>query len=117
MADCRRTDRIFHHRHWHTQPGRAYVEIRKHGRSRTTPAQTLFRARLERIFGCLNAVAVCPGEPHLGSHILLPLEMNNVTEKTMNGAESLVRSLLAGGVEVCFANPGTSQLHFVAALD
>src|SRR5471032_304019 len=43
--------------------------------------------------------------------------MNNVTEKTMNGAESLVRSLLAGGVEVCFTNPGTSEMHFVAALD
>jgi len=35
----------------------------------------------------------------------------------MNGAESLVRSLVAGGVEVCFANPGTSEIHFVAALD
>lgn len=35
----------------------------------------------------------------------------------MNGAESLVRTLAAGGVEVCFANPGTSELHFVAALD
>ncbi len=43
--------------------------------------------------------------------------MNDVTETTMNGAESLVRSLLAGGVEVCFANPGTSEMHFVAALD
>src|ERR1700752_3904556 len=35
----------------------------------------------------------------------------------MNGAESLVRTLDAGGVEVCFANPGTSEMHFVAALD
>ena len=35
----------------------------------------------------------------------------------MNGAESLVRTLLAGGVDVCFANPGTSEMHFVAALD
>ncbi len=35
----------------------------------------------------------------------------------MNGAESLVRTLVAGGVEVCFANPGTSEMHFVAALD
>src|SRR5258708_13269114 len=43
--------------------------------------------------------------------------MNDVATKTMNGAESLVRSLLAGGVEVCFANPGTSEMHFVAALD
>jgi acetolactate synthase I/II/III large subunit len=35
----------------------------------------------------------------------------------MDGAESLIRSLVAGGVEVCFANPGTSEIHLVAALD
>lgn len=35
----------------------------------------------------------------------------------MNGAESLVRTLLEAGIETCFANPGTSEMHFVAALD
>ena len=35
----------------------------------------------------------------------------------MNGAESLVNTLLGGGVDVCFSNPGTSEMHFVAALD
>src|ERR1700736_4656766 len=35
----------------------------------------------------------------------------------MNGAESLVRTLIGGGVEVCFTNPGTSEMHIVAALD
>jgi acetolactate synthase-1/2/3 large subunit len=35
----------------------------------------------------------------------------------MNGAESLVRTLTGSGIEVCFANPGTSEMHFVAALD
>ncbi len=35
----------------------------------------------------------------------------------MNGAESLVRTLVSGGVNLCFANPGTSEMHFVAALD
>jgi acetolactate synthase-1/2/3 large subunit len=35
----------------------------------------------------------------------------------MNGAESLVRTLVANDVDVCFANPGTSEMHFVAALD
>src|SRR5215469_10023603 len=35
----------------------------------------------------------------------------------MNGAESLARTLVAGGVNVCFTNPGTSEMHFVAALD
>lgn len=40
-----------------------------------------------------------------------------MTTNTMTGAESLVHTLLAGGVDVCFANPGTSEMHFVAALD
>ena len=35
----------------------------------------------------------------------------------MNGAESVLRSLHADGVEACFANPGTSEMQFVDALD
>ena len=35
----------------------------------------------------------------------------------MNGAEALLRTLVDSGVNVCFANPGTSEMHFVAALD
>jgi acetolactate synthase-1/2/3 large subunit len=35
----------------------------------------------------------------------------------MTGAESLIRTFIASGVEVCFANPGTSEIHFVIALD
>ncbi len=35
----------------------------------------------------------------------------------MNGAEALVRTLAQAGVDVCFTNPGTSEMHFVAALD
>ena len=35
----------------------------------------------------------------------------------MNGAESLVHTLIAGGIDTCFVNPGTSEMHFVAALD
>jgi acetolactate synthase-1/2/3 large subunit len=35
----------------------------------------------------------------------------------MNGAESLVHTLLKSGVTTCFSNPGTSEMHFVAALD
>src|SRR5215469_1758871 len=35
----------------------------------------------------------------------------------MNGAESLVRTLIAGGVDTCFTNPGTSEIHIVASLD
>jgi acetolactate synthase-1/2/3 large subunit len=35
----------------------------------------------------------------------------------MNGAQSLLRTLVGCGVDVCFTNPGTSEMHFVAALD
>jgi acetolactate synthase-1/2/3 large subunit len=35
----------------------------------------------------------------------------------VNGAESVLRTLAAGGVRVCFANPGTSEMHLVAAMD
>jgi len=35
----------------------------------------------------------------------------------VNGAESLVRTLVGEGVNVCFTNPGTSEMHFVSALD
>ncbi|SHF93407.1 acetolactate synthase-1/2/3 large subunit [Kaistia soli DSM 19436] len=35
----------------------------------------------------------------------------------MNGADRLCDTLLASGIDVCFANPGTSEMHFVAALD
>jgi acetolactate synthase-1/2/3 large subunit len=35
----------------------------------------------------------------------------------MNGAQALIRTFVGSGVDVCFANPGTSEMHFVAALD
>jgi acetolactate synthase-1/2/3 large subunit len=35
----------------------------------------------------------------------------------MNGAELLTATLLANGIDTCFSNPGTSEMHFVAALD
>ncbi|MGD2133951.1 MAG: acetolactate synthase large subunit [Maricaulaceae bacterium] len=35
----------------------------------------------------------------------------------MNGAESLLATLVSSGVEACFSNPGTSEMHFVAAVD
>jgi acetolactate synthase-1/2/3 large subunit len=35
----------------------------------------------------------------------------------VNGAQALITALVDGGVDVCFANPGTSEMHFVAALD
>src|SRR6476661_2173036 len=35
----------------------------------------------------------------------------------MNGAHAVLRTLVANGVDTCFTNPGTSEMHFVAALD
>jgi acetolactate synthase-1/2/3 large subunit len=35
----------------------------------------------------------------------------------VNGAQALITTLVGNGVRVCFANPGTSEMHFVAALD
>ena len=35
----------------------------------------------------------------------------------MNGAQTLLKTLADAGIEVCFTNPGTSEMHFVAALD
>ena len=37
--------------------------------------------------------------------------------KKMNGAQALMKTLVDSGVDVCFTNPGTSEMHFVAALD
>lgn len=36
---------------------------------------------------------------------------------TPNGAQALIRTLVDSGLDVCFTNPGTSEMHFVAALD
>ncbi|WP_269634782.1 thiamine pyrophosphate-binding protein, partial [Saccharomonospora saliphila] len=35
----------------------------------------------------------------------------------MNGAQALISTLVDADVDVCFTNPGTSEMHFVAALD
>jgi acetolactate synthase I/II/III large subunit len=34
-----------------------------------------------------------------------------------NGAQALIRILVGAGIDTCFTNPGTSEIHFVAALD
>jgi acetolactate synthase-1/2/3 large subunit len=39
------------------------------------------------------------------------------SDTTFTGAQSLIRTLVDSKVDVCFANPGTSEMHFVAALD
>ena len=42
---------------------------------------------------------------------------DSTEDATMNGAQALIRTLVDAGVDVCFMNPGTSEMHFVAALD
>jgi acetolactate synthase-1/2/3 large subunit len=44
-------------------------------------------------------------------------EKNQRRRGMMNGAESIVRTLVDADVEICFANPGTSETHLVASLD
>jgi len=43
--------------------------------------------------------------------------MSNADERNMTGAEALVSTLADHGVTACFANPGTSEMHLVTALD
>lgn len=43
--------------------------------------------------------------------------MTQQDKRDRSGAESLVQAFVDSGVDVCFANPGTSEMHFVAALD
>lgn len=45
------------------------------------------------------------------------LNIGKVVDPELTGAEALVHTLIDGGVSTCFANPGTSEMHFVAALD
>ena len=52
----------------------------------------------------------------LNSLNAINLQKMNSTQ-AITGAGALLASLVARGVEVCFANPGTSEMHFVAALD
>jgi acetolactate synthase I/II/III large subunit len=42
---------------------------------------------------------------------------DRVYSRSVNGAQAFINTLVDGGVDVCFANPGTSEMHFVAALD
>ena len=35
----------------------------------------------------------------------------------MNGAEALIKTAVDCGIEICFANPGTTELPIVVALD
>jgi len=58
-----------------------------------------------------NLVSACRGQRK--DMALRPPER----EASMTGAESLIRTLIASDVEICFANPGTTEMPFVVALD
>ncbi len=49
--------------------------------------------------------------------LLNPQTASPTAALEMTGAETLVRTLVAGGIDTCFTNPGTSEIHVVAALD
>jgi acetolactate synthase-1/2/3 large subunit len=40
-----------------------------------------------------------------------------MSNKSNNGAKALIDTLTNAGIDTCFTNPGTSEMHFVAALD
>src|SRR5260370_1015321 len=57
---------------------------------------------------------------HPGKATIRPERSRTATltdERSISGAESLVHTLVGSGVDHCFTNPGTSEMHFVAALD
>lgn len=57
---------------------------------------------------------------HTGKATVQPERSRTATmtnEHSVSGAESLVHTLVDSGVDHCFTNPGTSEMHFVAALD
>jgi acetolactate synthase-1/2/3 large subunit len=43
--------------------------------------------------------------------------MPQQTNSSLNGAQAMLQTLVDANVTVCFTNPGTSEMHFVAALD
>src|ERR1700730_18823169 len=57
---------------------------------------------------------------HPGNATVRPERSRNPTmtdERSISGAESVFHTLVGSGVDHCFTNPGTSEMHFVAALD
>ena len=73
------------------------------------PAKIALMRRIKAAFdpnGILN-----PGT------ILGRQRMTDTGPAELNGAQALIRTLVAAGVDTCFTNPGTSEMHFVAALD
>src|SRR5262249_14442023 len=53
----------------------------------------------------------------IGSKGTSDMASSHPRSRHLNGAGSLVRTLLKSGVDTCFASPGTSEKHFVGAID
>ena len=65
-----------------------------------------------------TSCASVAGRQGLGSERDPQRTMSTVpAQMTSNGAEALIRTLVGAGVDTCFTNPGTSEIHLVAALD
>src|ERR1019366_1291236 len=68
---------------------------------------------------CMRGPPV-PGPPVPRSRSPVPLPARGFATSRrngMNGAQALIRTLAGCGVDVCFSNPGTSEMHFVAPLE
>jgi acetolactate synthase-1/2/3 large subunit len=55
--------------------------------------------------------------PKVESFHALAMPVKDERNRHLNGAHALIDTLVSCGVDTCFANPGTSEMHFVAALD
>jgi hypothetical protein len=64
-----------------------------------------------------TSTSAAPKETHTQHTQTSTVAMASKSTSTATGAEAMVRALAEGGVEVCFANPGTTEMWLVGALD
>jgi len=75
---------------------------------------------VSRLGGVVNLIKTAAEVASAGpsaDRLRSPVLTGNPGEEGMIGAQALVRTLTGCGVDVCFTNPGTSEMHVVAALD
>src|ERR1039457_374919 len=87
-------------------------------RHRTRPGQVRVNEDGRSWLGSWCTACAVPRSPVPRSPVPLPARGFATSRRNgMNGAQALIRTLAGCGVDVCFSNPGTSEMHFVAALD